>query len=73
MAADSSDCTSPRAELAKPADAVDCALAGMIDPVFMSRQCGFHPGGNLHSDGIIINAWVVGGVARNERKRNNNV
>ena len=52
------------AELAKPADAADIALAGKVSPVFMSRQCGFQPGGSLHSDGIIICAWVVGGVKK---------
>ena len=48
------DSASPAVELANPSDATDRALAGTIEPVRISIQYGSHPGGSLHSDGIII-------------------
>ena len=70
--ADSSESSSPAVELAKPSVDADIALMGIIDPVFKSFQCGCQPGGNLHSDGIIICAWVVVmGARKNVVKKKN--
>ena len=74
MPVDASDSASPAVELANPSDATDRALAGTMEPVRISIQYGSHPGGSLHSDGIIICAWaVVGGRRRVENERIINV
>ena len=66
----SSSSSAAAAELTNPAAEADLALAYTISPVRISLQCGTHPGGNLHSDGISICAEEMVGTMRRRNVMN---